>query len=383
MRTATLDTNAASVMQRQDTFTILAGITDMIMVLDGTSLQILAVNHIFGRETTDLSKVVGKCCYKVLFGRKSSCQDCPVVTAMTSGVEERRTVILPFHGENRQFSVAASPLRPESKGDNRILVTMRDVTDEKALQARLLETEKMAAVGMLAAGVAHEINNPLTSISGFTASIGRRLQKLECLDDDMRRELEESVATITAECRRCQDIVRSLLTFSRPQFSCVSVLPLSMIVRDVVFISGGLLRQEKYQHVLVENILQSDPEPTVVGDEGHLKQVLLNLLVNALDAVVASQRRKPRIQIRTWLEGENAFLAVEDNGTGIEKKHLSKLFEPFFTTKGPGQGIGIGLSSCYSIVHAHQGDITVRSEAGRGACFTVRLPALTGGDVDG
>lgn len=370
-----------SEQRRREISTILDGITDVMMVLSDT-LEIIAVNHVF-QETVGLAAPEGRRCHQIFRGRDVPCAGCPALRALKTGVVCRETAIFCLNGSNRQFEMVASPLTAHETPTPRVLVFKRDVTAEKELQAKYLQAEKMATVGMLAAGVAHEINNPLTSISGFTEGLRRALRRCEeRLPREVYAGLAEDLETILDECKRCQDIVRALLTFSRPQFSCVSVLPLSSLARDVLKITHSLFHRPENRHTRVELDLAPGDGPATLGDEGHLKQVLLNLLANALDATAPENCGEkapghiPTVAIKTWAAGDGVYLSVSDNGCGVEPEYFDKLFEPFFTTKKAGRGIGVGLSTCYSIVQAHGGEISVRSEPGKGSCFIVRLPAL-------
>jgi signal transduction histidine kinase len=229
----------------------------------------------------------------------------------------------------------------------------------------------MATIGLLAAGVAHEINNPLTSIQGFAEGLQRRMTKLaeKLRDDPLRDDFEEYLDIIRKECQRCSGIVQSLLTFSPRKDAELSPIRLNPLIRNVLRLLHHKLKP--YPDALID--LHMAPElPTIKGNAAELEQVILNLVLNALDAVATDGR----ITIRTHgRRNGGVVVEVEDNGCGIPPDHMPKLFEPFFTTKPVGQGIGIGLSTCYHIIRAHGGDIHADSVPGQGARFTVRLPS--------
>jgi len=265
----------------------------------------------------------------------------------------------------------ASPIRHPDAPESNILVFKRDVTREKEYQAKFFQAEKMATIGMLATGVAHEVNNPLTSIFGFAEGLRRRLPALrEKVPAQVMEDVEDYINTILRECRRCQDIVTTLLTFSHHKTVSFSPVSLNAVVEDTIKLLRSHLKQRNQAKITVRVDL-CDHLPMASGDEHQIKQVMLNLLINAMDAITGPGR----IVITTFQSTPDAVcLSVADSGCGIPSEHLDKLFEPFFTTKRAGKGIGIGLSTCMSIVQKHQGEITVKSEPNQGATFTVKLP---------
>lgn len=346
---------------------ILDGITD-VMVVISLDLCIVSVNHAF-YETFRDPFPEGRPCYEVFRRSKHPCSPCPVVVARNRNQVCRQLVIYPVDGKNRHFEITASPLRNSQGEPCHILVLKRDVTLEKEYQAKYYQAEKMATVGMLAAGVAHEINNPLAAISGFAEGLKRRLPRIENrLEADLVEDFEEYVGTILKECRRCQEIVQSLLTFSRQKAMDFSPFDLNTLVTDTLKLIHHRIKQFTDQPVHLE---LDAALPSIYGDPSQLKQVILNLVLNALDAI----EQKGTITIRTFMEdGEWVHLMIEDTGCGIPGEHMDKLFEPFFTTKPVGHGVGIGLATCYHIIQNHGGEIVVGSEKGKGSVFTVKLP---------
>jgi hypothetical protein len=259
-----------------------------------------------------------------------------------------------------------------STGERSVLLFKRDVTLEKEFQAQFYQAEKMATVGALAAGVAHEINNPLAAISGFAEGLQRRIVRIEGkVEQALLDDFTEYTDTIIKECLRCRDIVQTLLTFSRPVAASLGPVDINQCVRDTLFI---LKHHFKEQHnIAVKTELQANL-PVIMGDESQLKQVIINLFTNAFDAT----RQGDIIRVITHAgDLGGVALIVEDSGCGIPVELHDKLFEPFFTTKPVGQGVGIGLSTCYSIVKNHGGEITVTSREGKGTFFKVSLPGIT------
>jgi signal transduction histidine kinase len=292
-----------------------------------------------------------------------------VVIALDTNRVCRQLDIFSVGGKNRHFEITASPLRNSEGNPCHILLLKRDVTLEKEYQAKYYQAQQMATVGALAAGVAHEINNPLTAISGFAEGLKRRLPKLkEQVDKDLAEDFDEYINIILKECRRCQGIVQNLLDFGRPKSNDFRSVNLNMVVRDTLKLLQNHLKYYPEGHVRQE--LQ-EPLPFIQADASQLKQVVLNLLFNALDAT----QGRGTVILRTFSTNDQwVGLAVEDNGCGIPSENLDKLFEPFFTTKPAGKGIGIGLSTCYNIIQNHGGEILVCSEVEKGSTFLVRLP---------
>ncbi len=364
--------NMDSEQNRLEIAAILDGITDIMMVLSD-ELCIISVNHVF-REVLGIEHPEGRYCYEIFRDEDTPCPECPAHRAFVTDSVCRETAIFRIRDRNLQFEMVASPIIDPSKDERRILIFKRDVTMEKEYQAKFYQAEKMATVGMLAAGVAHEVNNPLASISGFAEGIQRRISRMDIQPSPDLEDINDYVDTILKECFRCRDIVRTLLTFSRPVFSGFSPVCLNAVAMDTLKLLNSHLKEKGLNIVMETHLAPSLPH--ISGDEPQLKQVLLNLLINAIDAVDQAGRGGGTISILTYpTEDEGVGLEVVDTGCGIPKENLDKLFEPFFTTKAVGKGIGIGLSTCYGIVKEHQGEIQVFSEPKKGSRFIVKLPS--------
>jgi len=235
------------------------------------------------------------------------------------------------------------------------------VTDERALTRRLIESEKMIAIGNLAGGVAHEINNPLGGILAFSQLMkrdaGRSAQDIESLD-----LIEESAL-------RCKRIVESLLKFSRrSKVEDRRSFDLSKCVEDAAVLFRAQIK--KYPRARLEVNLENEL-PSVYGDPGQLGQVVLNLLHNGLQALPAGEGT---LRVTTGRRDGHCYFEVTDTGCGIAADHLPRIFEPHFTTKPPGEGTGLGLSIAYRIVEDHGGHFVVDSKVNEGSAFTVMIP---------
>ncbi len=355
--------------KRKEIQAVLDGITDLMLVLS-EDLKIQRVNHVFSEWFPGIDPI-GRTCYQLFRGKQSRCEDCPAQRSLVLDEIVKDLCIYKVNGKFRHFEIIASPLKTGISAERNVLLFKRDVTLEKEFQAQFYQAEKMATVGALAAGVAHEINNPLAAISGFAEGLQRRIGRIEGkVEPQILDDFNEYTDTIIKECLRCRDIVQTLLTFSRPVASSLSPVDMNQCVRDTLFI---LKHHFKEQHnIAVKTELQPNL-PVIMGDESQLKQVIINLFTNAFDAT--GEGDTIRIITNAGPNG-GVELIVEDSGCGIPAELHDKLFEPFFTTKPVGKGIGIGLSTCYSIVKNHYGEITVTSKEGRGTFFKVSLPGI-------
>lgn len=260
------------------------------------------------------------------------------------------------------FAVNLSPVRDEQGKVVSIVVVMSDITDAATLQSKLMHAEKMAAVGQLVSGVAHEVNNPLTAILGFADLLMENPE----MPDSARKDLR----VILQEAQRTKQIVQNLLSFARQTPPQRAPVQLNTILRRTIQLRAYDLHS---RGVEVIEQLEKDLHQ-VVGDSHQLQQVFLNILNNAYDAV-RDIGRPARIEIRTKNYDKLVEVLFRDNGKGIE--FPERIFDPFFTTKEIGKGTGLGLSICYGIVHEHGGEVLCHNnDEGEGATFIVRLPAV-------
>ncbi|HZN93559.1 MAG TPA: ATP-binding protein, partial [Myxococcales bacterium] len=237
------------------------------------------------------------------------------------------------------------------------------VADLREAQDQLVESQKMAAIGQLGAGVAHEINNPLAGILGNTQLL--MLDRAESDPDfDTLKKIEQMA-------KRCKDITQNLLRFSQSRDKGeLRPMDLNAVVRDAFSLSDN---QTKGEGIAV--VVKLQPGPLMVqGDPGHLSQVVLAMMQNARTAMMKSQVKELRISTRA--ETHNAVVEVADTGKGIAPEHLPRIYDPFFTTKDVWTNVGLGLSVAYRVISEHRGRIDVATEVGRGSTFTVRIPRL-------
>ena len=258
----------------------------------------------------------------------------------------------------------AFPLIEDSGSPPQAVVHIEDITEQRLLQQKLIQTDKLSSLGELVSGVAHELNNPLTGIMGYSEILMN-----EAIDDKIRRRLKD----INEASHRCKRIIENLLTFARWQKPEKKYSDINNIIRTTVELRAYQL---KVEHTDVE--LNLCPElPNTMLDEHQLQQVLLNLINNAHHAIKETEDKKGKITITTNREGNNVKIQVSDTGTGIPNNIAQKIFDPFFTTKDIGKGTGLGLSISYGITKEHGGNIyAVNNKDGKGSTFVIELPII-------
>ncbi len=233
-------------------------------------------------------------------------------------------------------------------------------------QRQAIQAEKLSAIGNLVAGVAHELNNPLTAVMGFSEFL---------LSADCPSAIRPTLEKIHSAANRCRRIIQNLLSFSREQESRQRLTDLNELVDDVLeFSSRGLFDRGIETAADYEEGLAR-----VSVDPDQMKQVLLGMINNAMAALEGRPER--RLTVRTWSVGATILLSVADTGVGIPEENLTKVFDPFFTTREVGQGVGLGLSTCYAVVEKFGGTVRVESEEGRGTTFTIELPVGMPGEI--
>ena len=295
--------------------------------------------------------------------------------AIRKNAEHSRTLTW----KERQLDVRANPA-----AGGRALVYVRDVTEERDRELRRLQSEKLAAIGMLAAGVAHEINNPASfvlanvdSLAGILRKVDEslRAQNVYANHPAMANQLFDAM-TVVQESKegmaRIHRIARDLHSFSRIDDDANALSDVNAAVDSAL----TMLRSELRYRATVERSLRSSQ--LVRASAARLGQVFLNLLLNAAHALAALHPRRNRLYVRSRDEGGSVIVEIEDNGPGIAPEILPRIFESFFTTKPPELGTGLGLPISLDIVRRAGGDLTAESEPGRGAIFRVRLPAAVG-----
>ena len=307
---------------------------------------------------TPVPAVIGQPLGHALLGRSPALMD--LLEAVRRG-ERPAPLVARSDPLDRTVRINAARI-PSATPEQSVVVLVEDVTEQQAMESHLIQSEKLAAVGQLISGVAHELNNPLTSIAGLSEFLLE--QKAPGPAD--RGHLK----VIREQAERAGRIVRNLLTFARKGPAEQTRVELNDVIQRTLLLMSYDLR---LKDIAIESNL-AGTLPDVLGDRHALQQVVLNLLTNAAQAVASNEPGRPRtIRVSTWFD-DQLHLRVADSGPGIPDDVFAQLFTPFFTTKDPGKGTGLGLSISYSIIEAHGGRITVERPTAGGAAFRIDLP---------
>ncbi len=325
------------------------GISDAVILIDSQK-NILSWNsaaqEIFGYS---FEEVVGKS-IDILYSPFKG-----IVTDNMGEILDGEGVFIKKNGLLFPGVVSSKPLQ-EGADVGRVVV-IRDITHQKEmkrLEKQLLQSDRLATIGQLAAGVAHEINNPLANISLYAQML---LKKTE--DENAKSKLK----TIDDEANRAAHIVQGLLEFARQSELKLNPININTEIDKVLSILN-----HQFNDIKVTTILE--PLPLIYADSGQIRQVIIDILTNSIQAIT----KNGEIMIRTTAKQDHIEISISDNGYGIPRENMDKIFDPFFTTKEPGEGTGLGLSICYGIINRHSGAIDVRSEVGIGTTFTIKLP---------
>lgn len=264
-------------------------------------------------------------------------------------------------GSWRTMLGMASPLLEAEGKPAGVIISVRDVTTEKKLEQQIIQSERLAAMGQMIGGFAHELNNPLTSILGMAELLQ---------EGDVSEGARKQLTILHQQARRAAEIVQNLQYFARPPAPGRSQVNLNELVQRTVQMQAYPLRKSN----ITVDFLPEPAIPAIVADPNQLMQVFLNLLLNAEQAI-RENREKGTIRVRIGRNTDSVWVTFQDDGPGIAAENLAHIFDPFFTTKRPGRGTGLGLSICKTVLREHRGNIEASSAPGGGAVFTITLPA--------
>lgn len=334
------------------------GITDMICVLT-TDYRLLMGNRRYLEFTGNTSKsITHKKCYEALFNRQMPCDICPALKTYDTGDSH----FVEIHHDDRIYHIWTFPMQSHDGRPEYIVEYTKDVTEEKELEHQLIKAEKLASVGLLSSGIAHELRNPLNIIETARYSIETSLEH-------KTPEIEQKLSVIKSNVQRSSAIIDNLLQFSRHSDLKKEPIDLGALIKSTI----SLLHKEMMR-MNIKPTLTFGETPLVYLNLDSLKQVFLNIIQNAVQAMPLGGF----LQITTGTTRDKKKVMVDftDNGVGILEENMKHIFTPFFTTKAPNEGTGLGLYLSYTLLKREGGDIQVESTQGKGSTFRVQLPAV-------
>jgi PAS domain S-box-containing protein len=354
-----LERSAAKILHSKELLqSVFDGITDPVVLIDHQG-KIKNVNKAFlDRYSVTLDQIIEHSFATLPFSGQCPLLECGDILHFLPDKPISRQINM----ENGEiFLIYFYPIQDEQSHTGSVVCYVKDITDQKRLEQKIQQTEKIVSLGQLAAGVAHEINNPLGII----------LCHIDLIKDDpnLSEEARADLETIEKHAGNCRTIIADLLNFARQHKSIKELSSINSIAQDVVQIAANQFQQ---QNITVDLDLDTKI-PTISVDVDKMKQVIFNLLLNSAQAI----EENGYILVVTRYDQVNQLITVtvDDNGCGILTDTADKIFDPFFTTKAPGKGTGLGLSVSYGIIKDHDGEINVESVPGKGSRFTITLHA--------
>jgi signal transduction histidine kinase len=335
---------------------IFDGIRDQISV-QTPDYRILRVNRaVIEHYHTEYNELIGKKCYEAYYQRTQPCEKCPV--SVTIQTQQSSSSIIKISESDTTLRILSYPVSND-KGDLfAVAEYVQDITEEKRLQEQLIQSEKLAGIGFLASGIAHEINNPLSGVIGMAEL---------CMTEENPQEIKSYLADIFICAQRIGEIAKGLKSYSRMAKDGSQTL---VDVNEVLENSLKIIRLGIKTNS-VEVIKKFQPVEKIQGNCGEIQQVFSNLITNAFQAI---NGKGGMLTLATRPFQDSVEVKVSDNGMGISPKYLNQIFDPFFTTKNPGEGTGLGLNIVYRIVTKYEGTIDVESKVNVGTTFTVKFP---------
>jgi two-component system NtrC family sensor kinase len=339
-------------------------VTDPILLLD-PDYNILLDN---GRRVPEMhegppSSRQSEKCYTRLYGRDRPCDGCPMATLRT----DPKPIYKRLETDSGLvLDISYYPVLDEARRLTAITHIIKDVTQKTNMEAKLMHSARLAAIGEMAAGVAHELNSPMTVIIGTAQLIHRELEN--------QKDLSDPLEDIVNSGLRCKRIIQNLLTFSRQDHQPMAATDLNEEIKRVLNLIHYQIDRNR---ITIVRDLDSDL-PRIIANGRQIQQVLTNLLINARDALIGMERNEKVIKVSSFLKkdanGQWAIITVQDNGIGIPVGNLQRVFTPFYTSKEESKGTGLGLSVSLGIAEAHGGSIEVESTHGKGSNFSLILP---------
>lgn len=323
-----------------------------------------------GMQGVSREEAIGRTIFEILHRQPAALLRQEFDTVLSTGRMQEFQTESVATGDTRAYRISKIPMRLDDVNVTHVITIGEDVTEWREAEQRISQAEKLAAIGQLAAGVMHEINNPLATIAACAESLMLRLEDMTAAGIMVPFEARDYLKIVDSEVHRCKRIIDGLLDFSRPKTMTLMHVDLNATIEKTLFL---LKHHARFKKLTVNTELDSSIGAIIAGNAEQLVQVFMALLINAMD----SMGERGTIGIRTYRARTpvDAVVAeVIDHGHGMTRSEVSKIFEPFYTTKAPGRGTGLGLSICYGIVAEHGGRIEVDSAPGKGSTFRILLP---------
>ncbi len=337
------------------------------LVLLNKDLNVLWGNTIAAEWFGALDQLQGRPCFASLWSEADICEGCASTKAIRSGTVEQSEKAIPgSDGQPRFFQITASPIKNSQGEIIQIVELIQDITEKKQLEGQLLQAGKMVAMGELASGIAHEINNPLAVIGAHAERMAHLLSNAQASPEKLSGKFSSYLEAIVRHTYRCKEIIEKLLSFARHKEVDLQITDINMVLDDSIALVSHRASMENKR--IIKNL---EPElPLIQSDTNGLEQVFVNILTNAMDAIEG----KGVIQVTSRSQDDLVKVDIADTGSGIPVENMDRIFQPFFTTKPPGKGTGLGLSICARILNRLGGQIAAQSNPGEGTRFCVVLP---------
>jgi len=335
---------------------IFDGIQDHLSV-QAPDYRILRVNKaVIKHYHMEFKELLGKKCYEAYYQRTQPCEKCPV--SVTIQTQQPSSSIMKIPGSDTTLRIFSYPVSNDEGDLFAVAEYVQDITEEKRLQEQLIQSEKLAGIGILASGIAHEINNPLSGVIGMAEL---------CMAEENPEEMKSHLTDILNCAQRIGEIAKGLKSYSRmAKDGSQALVDVNEVLENSLKITRLGIKTDS-----VEVIKKFQPVEKIEANVGEVQQVFSNLITNALQAI---NGRGGMLTLSTRSLKDMVEVKVSDNGMGIPEKYLNQIFDPFFTTKKPGEGTGLGLNIVYRIVTKYEGTIDVESKVDMGTTFTVKLP---------
>ncbi|WP_028986377.1 PAS domain-containing sensor histidine kinase [Thermicanus aegyptius] len=311
-------------------------------------------------------------CYHLFAGGNLPCQDCPLLPGEIVPKQNEVVTKLEKGRETSIYRHRIYPLERVMEGDPQFLVVVEDITEQKKMEEMVIQADKLSALGMMASGFAHEVNNPLASISAYAEDLKERLES-EGEGAISSQEVGRYLGIIQQNVARCKKIIDSLLHFSRKSSLEQGEVDLEELIQESLLLMGHVLKRKE-----IKVVNRVEEVPLLQGDPLQIQQVFMNIFQNAVDAMEPGKK----LLLQSDLDGEHLKIQVIDEGTGMSEEEMSRAFDPFYTTKPVGKGTGLGLYIAYQVMKKMGGEIRLASKKGEGTTVTLLFPLFKSGEKE-